>query len=182
MKYTVKLGSTCLGMLAIIFLPWLLFVTFKMCTATRVEKEIHLIPKDYRGDIFILFNRQDGMPSKYSNRQERIYEIPKTGILETTLSPNKGGFSKKDRRFYYVDENKNHLKEFSWITNFGLHHKSYNKGENTIKEDSLLVFNLANNQNIIFDSIPNIKHIDFQNQEFLFYTIDSFKHRPIVYK
>ena len=164
-------------MLAVIFLPWVLFITFKMCTAKRVDKEIHLIPKDYKGDVYILFNQKEGVSPKYGNKKERIYEIPSTGVLKTTFAPNKGAFSKGDRRFYYTDKNGNKLRAFNYLTSFDLYHKTYEKAGSTIKEDSVLVFDLAGNQTLKFDSVLGINPIDKKNLEFLFYRVDSFKNR-----
>lgn len=47
------------------------------------ENEIYRIPNNYSGGIIIMFNSQNGVQEKYSDNGERIYEIPKNGILKT---------------------------------------------------------------------------------------------------
>jgi len=65
------------------------------------EREIFLIPKDYEGPVIILVNEDKGNETKYEDGN-RIYEVPKNGILYTK-------FDNQEKyvhiEYYYVDTN-----------------------------------------------------------------------------
>lgn len=64
------------------------------------DEEIYILPNNYQGPVFILFNQNDGQPQKHESNA-RLYEIPADGILRTSFSPNKGWH--KPNRYYYTN-------------------------------------------------------------------------------
>lgn len=65
----------------------------------KASPEIFLIPKNYQGEIIVIFNQENGIPVKYLNNK-RIYEIPNNGILFTKFTWN-SGFN--NRNFFYLN-------------------------------------------------------------------------------
>ena len=63
------------------------------------ENSIYLIPKNYEGNLIILFNQQDGKDTAF-DKQERIYRFDKYGILKTKFQPNYG---LQQNHYYYLD-------------------------------------------------------------------------------
>jgi len=53
------------------------------------EEEIYILPKNYVGVVYIIFNQKTGVEPKYEARK-RVYEIPLNGILKTQFSINDG--------------------------------------------------------------------------------------------
>jgi hypothetical protein len=68
-----------------------------------IEKEIYLIPSNFKGKVNVIFNQVNGEPVRYQD-DVRIYEIPKDGILLTQFKEQEG-FIK--REYYYTDEANN---------------------------------------------------------------------------
>lgn len=46
------------------------------------DQEIYILPNEYNGTVYIFYDSHNGLPVKYENG-ERIYEIPRNGILKT---------------------------------------------------------------------------------------------------
>ena len=64
---------------------------FSSCNSQqRTESEIFVIPKDYVGVVYIFFDQENGISTEYDYIKRRIYQIPKSGILETQFLPNYG--------------------------------------------------------------------------------------------
>jgi hypothetical protein len=63
------------------------------------ESQIVIIPNNYEGGIIILCGDKDGVPEKYNAKNERIYEIPKNGILKTKFNFQDG--KRYDIKYYY---------------------------------------------------------------------------------
>lgn len=64
------------------------------------DKEVIIVPKNYRGYIVIIYNQKSGEKIKYEDRK-RIYEIPSTGILKTQFEANYG---LREFTEYYFDK------------------------------------------------------------------------------
>ena len=86
--YINKLSKRLLFTSITIILLFLLF-TFLAYIFYKAEAEIVIIPKDYRGEIFIIFDQKNGDSIQYENKK-RIYAIPKTGVKLTQFSWNTG--------------------------------------------------------------------------------------------
>jgi len=67
-----------------------------------IEPEIFLIPKNYRGFVYISYNHKCGKPTKYEE-DSRVYEIPNDGVLLTQFKDEQGFINQK---FYLVDKGK----------------------------------------------------------------------------
>jgi len=70
----------------------------------QAEPEIHLIPKDYKGPIIIIFDDKQGNPVKYENGN-RVYEISQDGILRTQFKKQSGSIAPGKLKYYYYDTN-----------------------------------------------------------------------------
>lgn len=66
----------------------------------RAEPEIHLIHKDYKGPVVIIFNDPKGSPVKYEGKS-RVYEIPENGILRTKFKRQDAFIAPEDLKYYY---------------------------------------------------------------------------------
>jgi hypothetical protein len=67
------------------------------------ETSVYVLPKNYQGVVFILYNQKDGEQPKYEDNN-RVYEIPSNGILKTQFTPNVGW--RPLDKFYYLDNGK----------------------------------------------------------------------------
>lgn len=67
-----------------------------------VEPEFFLIPKNYRGFVYISYNHKCGKPTKYE-ANSRVYEIPNDGVLLTQFKDKQGFINQK---FYLIDKGK----------------------------------------------------------------------------
>ncbi|MDP2174462.1 MAG: hypothetical protein Q8K70_00985 [Bacteroidota bacterium] len=65
----------------------------------KAEKEIFLIPYDYRGKVIIIYNWQNGAKERYENGS-RIYDIPINGVLLTKF---KDEYGIVNQTYYLVD-------------------------------------------------------------------------------
>jgi len=77
---------------------------FFFATSCKIaEKETYLISDNYIGNIVIFGGVKSGEPKIYGKDAERIYLIPKTGILITLFKPTYGIINKS---FFYLSRNK----------------------------------------------------------------------------
>lgn len=65
----------------------------------KPEGEIHLIPKNYRGSIYYIFDIPSGTPLRYENGA-RVYEVPQSGVVVTSAPLNEHFGTIK---YYFVD-------------------------------------------------------------------------------
>jgi hypothetical protein len=63
------------------------------------DKEIIVVPKNYRGYVVIIYNQKNDV-SKYENNK-RVYEIPSNGILKTLF---KGNYGLREFTEYYFEK------------------------------------------------------------------------------
>ena len=98
MKTTFKILKyilfSILGFVVIIIL-WFSFWYFYR----NGENEIIIVPNNYQGGIIILFNQETGKEEKYNENNERVYEVPKDGILKTRFKLQDGKYSKT--KYFY---------------------------------------------------------------------------------
>lgn len=82
----------------------MLFLYFSVFIAcSKGEEEIYVLPANYTGVIYVVFNQKIGVQQKYKDGK-RVYEIPENGILKTQFNNNEGW--RKIPEFYYVDGKK----------------------------------------------------------------------------
>jgi hypothetical protein len=125
----------------IIFLSFTLFINCK-----KSENTVTLIPENYVGTIKIRFNEKNGIKKKYE-KDKRIYEIPKNGILKTKFKPQ---FSYHFPEYYYISKNGKRTK-LSPILNL-------NKNVlDTIDKNNIYVYNfMILGGSVKIDSIGNV--------------------------
>ena len=84
-------------------IPILFFFTYQYLWKiyNTTEPETFLIPENYRGQVFIMFNEKCGNEIKYEE-DRRVYEIPNDGILMTKFEDEQGFINQE---FYLVDKN-----------------------------------------------------------------------------
>ena len=94
-----SLKKIVFSILPIIIVPICILIWKKINT---VEPEIFLIPKNYRGFVYISYNHKCGTPIKYKE-DSRVYEIPNDGVLLTQFKDEQGFIN---QRFYIIDNEK----------------------------------------------------------------------------
>jgi hypothetical protein len=77
------------------------FVGYRFLNSTA-EPEILLLPADYRGPVYILFNQSTGKLKSYDGNA-RVFEVPSNGILKSQFGPNSG--LQNPPKFFYVENN-----------------------------------------------------------------------------
>ena len=70
------------------------------------EREIIIVPSNFKGYILVIFDQKNGMSQSF-HEGSRIYEIPQNGILKTQFSSNYGW--RKPPEFYYDEIKKTNL-------------------------------------------------------------------------
>lgn len=81
-----------------IVIYFLTFFSLIGCGQSK-EKEVYLIPSNFKGKVNVIFGYSKGEPVKYENGV-RIYEIPKDGILLTQFKVQEGLIK---REYYYTN-------------------------------------------------------------------------------
>lgn len=82
-----------------LYLIWAILALGGGCN--NMKSETHILPSGYTGKVYIFFNQEEGYDIEYK-KKDRIYRIPKSGILLTKFKPNKGWIDTKDHlKFYY---------------------------------------------------------------------------------
>ena len=64
-------------------------ITFMLTACSQGEREIILVPKNFKGYIIIVYEQKNGVPIKYE-ADKRVYKIPQNGILKTQFKSNEG--------------------------------------------------------------------------------------------
>lgn len=65
----------------------------------RGEDAIYLIPKNFEGNLFVIFEQEKGTDTVYEEGK-RVYSFDTTGILRTKFKPNYG---LQQNSYFYVD-------------------------------------------------------------------------------
>ena len=79
MEIYVAMG--CNRLLAIIFFI-IITCSFLSCWQ-NAEGEVHVLPPEFTGRVYIIFNEENGVKTNYDEAGNRIYVIPKSGYLYT---------------------------------------------------------------------------------------------------
>jgi hypothetical protein len=107
--------------------------------------EIHYIPNNYVGPVYIYFNQRDGANREFLD-SKRLYRIPGTGNLKTKFKPNTGWYKNDNiTEIYYVDDADTRIKRLEFrnmiatdsmrnqnmvgVTGIGHHSMSSDKGD-----------------------------------------------------
>lgn len=65
------------------------------------EAEIYLLPENYKGSVYIIFNVLKGEEAKYEHGA-RVYEIPASGVLLTKMKSNEGWIDSNKVKYFYL--------------------------------------------------------------------------------
>src|SRR5471032_128679 len=71
------------------------------CKSEIGESETILLPNNYKGAIYIIYDQKQGQPGKYE-KGSRIFEVPENGIIRSQLPPN-NGWHQTLRCFYVLN-------------------------------------------------------------------------------
>jgi hypothetical protein len=66
-----------------------LLIVLTLFSCNNGEKEIIIVPKNFKGYILVIFDQKDGEPKSY-HEGSRIYKIPQNGVLKSQFSGNYG--------------------------------------------------------------------------------------------
>lgn len=133
----------------ITFILFLTVISLIGCNKAA-EGEIHLIPEDFRGKVYIVYNQRDGTPAKYDADGNRVFHIPKSGILKTQMQRNEGYYYRKSMRFYSINPIGQVTRKLKYYSSFS----KKDSLEKAVMMDSLTVNNLYRAQRInITDSL-----------------------------
>jgi hypothetical protein len=90
-------------LLKILFIS-LIIALLSACTEVKKsEPAIYLIPEDYVGSLYIIFNAPNGEPPKYEG-DSRVYKIPLSGVLVTQMDANEGWIENSQIQYFYVSD------------------------------------------------------------------------------
>lgn len=78
-KYKISLG-----VLIILSVAFCIIIMFDS------DLEIYIVEPQFNGQVLVIFDQPNGQKKEFSSRNERIYRIPKNGILRTQFNPNNG--------------------------------------------------------------------------------------------
>jgi hypothetical protein len=81
------------------FLTCLILWYLTSSCQNRGEDAVYLIPKNYEGTLFIIFEHEKGRNVVYEEGK-RVYRFDTTGILRTKFGPN---FGLQQNFYFYVD-------------------------------------------------------------------------------
>ena len=102
----------------------------------RPEPELFLIPGGYRGEVYIVFNKEKGEPAQYEGKR-RVFRIPGNGILFTQFRQESG---LSDQEYYYMGDN-GRRKKLGQLYPADLPEEgTYKKNEYEPSRDSVAVF------------------------------------------
>ncbi len=140
-----------------------LFPLIFACNNEYIEKEKHILPSGYIGDIYMIFNQYDGLDRQYEDGK-RIYYIPPSGVLKTKFNANYGIIPmQKDGwvEFFYKDT----------VQGYQRLKKHISKGYKSIND-----YNYDSNQIIVFPrGYRNIRINNSNSIEVYSYFIDTVK-------
>lgn len=103
------------------------------------EPEVFLIPENYKGPIYIIYNQKNGTNKEYDNNK-RIYRIPTNGILLTKFKDEYGTLNQE---YYYISKDGKRTKlGILDIRDFN-EEWSLEKNSHEPQRDSIAIFNPA---------------------------------------
>lgn len=117
------------------------------------ENEVFVIPNDFEGAVIVLYDEKCGKSEKYDKEGNRIYTIPKNGILKTKFKFQKGW-----RNIIYTRKNG---KELAYLLpSDSIWNDTITKKNN----DNIYVFNASYSDDFWF-LVGKIRDIDFLQKE-----------------
>lgn len=86
------------------------------CSADEKNYEIFLLPEDYQGAFYVVYNVPDAEPLTYEDGAP-VYDIPQDGILltQTDVTPNS---VRSDKFFYESEDGSRQIIDGRWTTSF----------------------------------------------------------------
>jgi len=103
------------------------------------EPEIFLIPENYKGTIYIIYNQKDGVDKEYENGK-RVYRIPSNGILLTKFRDEYGIINQE---YYYLTKDNTRRRLTIMDTRDFNEEWTLQKNPHEPSRDSLAIFNPA---------------------------------------
>jgi hypothetical protein len=139
-----------------VYLLWAVYAFGGGCK--HMNAETHILPADYIGMVYIIFNQKDGYPKNYGNGRSRLYTIPKSGVLKTQFKGNFGWIDAGENINFYCSKNDSLIKLQKLIT------------EREVNSD------LDSNQVVVFEyGYGGAKSNFGLNEDVLTYIVDSLK-------
>ena len=130
----------------------------------RAEPDVHYIPKDFRGSVFIIFNRKDGNPKEYDEKGRRVYRIPESGILKTQFAPNFGTYNSHMKNFYLVTEDNRIVKKMRMFTE--MHRTDTVRFADIIDSVTVKAYSFAHSGRRVSDSL-GVRYLQFDYTSYL---------------
>jgi hypothetical protein len=75
----------------------------RLFAGNSAQGEVHLLPKGYAGDVFVVYHAPSREPAEYDDRGRRVYRVPPGGVVLTPLAPN-DGVAAAQVEFFSVDD------------------------------------------------------------------------------
>lgn len=94
----------------------LLALTGAGCSAEQKTSEIFLLPEDYRGAFYVVYNIPEGASPTFEDGAP-VHDIPENGVLLTQADIRPGSV-RDDRFFYESDDGSREEIEGRWTTSF----------------------------------------------------------------
>jgi len=86
MKKFLKISGLVLVGLVLLYLLWGAFWLWYR----SAEDEVFVLPNDFEGCVIVLFGEENGEPKEYNDNGDRVYRIPKNGVLKTQFKHKEG--------------------------------------------------------------------------------------------
>ncbi len=101
--------------------------------------ETFLIPEGYKGNIYVIYNQNNGQKEEYENGR-RIYRIPNTGVLFTRFKNEEGIINQE---YFYLNTKGKRIKIGILDTRNFNEEWTLEKNPHEPPRDSLAIFNPA---------------------------------------
>ena len=90
-----------------------LLTIFFFITSCSMKRDIYFIPLNFEGCVLIVYEVENSTKCNFDEFGNRIFRIPKNGILETEASV-KYGISLPDK--FYIEDTLKNFKELKYIS------------------------------------------------------------------
>ncbi|HDZ38751.1 MAG TPA: hypothetical protein ENH62_10755 [Marinobacter sp.] len=89
----------------LIFLTCLFAFMVTACAGSKNvrEPEMYLLPENYTGSVYVVFDVNKGQAPEY-NRDYRVYRLPESGVLLTQMPMNEGVIEEEKVKFFAITE------------------------------------------------------------------------------
>ena len=108
--------STSYSSRSLAWIGTLLALTGAGCSAEQKAPEIFLLPEDYRGAFYVVYNIPEGTSPTFEDGVP-VHDIPESGVLLTQADIRPGSV-RDDQFFYESDDGSRERIEGRWTTSF----------------------------------------------------------------